>query len=427
MAFNFLNAQSVDSSREGFLFKTGVKYAYFKAEENRPITFRILPAFSEHEGPVTNKLDYVPAVTIVGGRPVINDWIFAILTSKSYLKGSTPVVSRRTLVERNSDGTIVRQEDPLTQVIDYCSHNQKEWGYIVTDQGKWGDPNRIPAKLPPIKPQYVMNVITFDDEKPGVKLAVISSVMAINDLCRTKEGNEGAALKQTPFDVSAEEIERNPSSMFQYGDITDPNGAPIFKYAKGLSDDGGKKVYRINVGISIEPATGRQRVERIPVTPDDMAARQDLAHPETYVNIPTCEEQVKQLVRIMTGRNADGYHELEMLRVAIHDYASLIPEIPAAPGAVNSVRGASFEPSVQPAKVQPAVQAKPVAAPIVQMQQAQPVTARPTFVPTLPKQAQPVAVEQPQAKPVSGQSGIAGVAGEAKFNSDDWYSQAIGG
>jgi hypothetical protein len=129
----------------------------------------------------------------------------------------------------------------------------------------------------------------------------------------------------------------------------------------------------------------------------------------------------------MTGRNADGYHELEMLRVAIHDYASLIPELPAAPGAVNSVRGASFEPTVQPAKAQPVVQAKPAAAPIVQMQQAQPVTARPTFVPTLPKQAQPVAVEQPQAKPVSGQSGIAGVAGEAKFNSDDWYSQAIGG
>jgi hypothetical protein len=37
----------------------------------------------------------------------------------------------------------------------------------------------------------------------------------MGDLCRTKQGDEGYALRQVPYEVSEEEIARNPSAMFQ--------------------------------------------------------------------------------------------------------------------------------------------------------------------------------------------------------------------
>lgn len=427
MSFNFSSAQSQESSSQGYTFKNGVKYSYFKADENRPLSFRILPAFSDHTGPIQNPMDYVPAVTFVSGRPVISDWIFAMKVSRSFQKGAKTIVSRKTLVEYNVDGTPVEQEDPLTKVIDYCSHNEKEWGYVVADQGKWGDPNRIPAKLPKISAQYLMNVVTLDDDKPGVKLAVIGSVMAISDLCRTKQGSEGIALKQKPYEVSEEEIANDPSAVFQYGDITDPNGAPIFKYGKALSDDGGKKVYRITVGIETDPATGRQRTEKMPVTAEDMASRVDLAHPDTYINIPTPEEQVRQIMQVCSGRNAAGYHEYDMLRVCLSDYASLIPDVPSAPGAVNQVRGFTPAPAQQP------VQQKQAFAPTVQPQAFKPTVqpvahtnppqafkpTTPAFVPTAPKAA-------PAPQPAQPKQEIANVPGEVEFDPVKWAKEANG-
>lgn len=446
MSFNFNSAQSQESSGQSYTFKNGVKYSYFKADEKRPLSFRILPAFPDHEGPVQNPMDYVPAVTFISGRPNINDWIFAMKVSRSFQKGAKTIVSRKTLIERNVDGTFVEQEDPLTRVIDYCMHNEQQWGYIVNDVGKWGDPNRIPAKLPKISAQYLMNVVTLDDDKPGAKLAVIGSVMAISDLCRTKQGNEGIALRQKPYEVSEEELARDPSALFQYGDITDPNGAPIFKYGKALSDDGGKKVYRITVGIETDPATGRQRTEKMPVTPEDMSARVDLAHPETYINIPTPEEQVKQIMQVCGGRSKDGYHEWDMLRVCLSDYASLIPDVPSAPGAVNQVRGftpaptpqpaqqkQAFAPVAQPQAFKPSVQPqafKP-AAPVAHTNPPQafkPAPAsRPAFVPTAPKAAPPPDHDQlPMGAPVAqpAQKPIQNVAGEAEFDPDKWAQQA---
>lgn len=426
MAFNFNSAQSQESSNQGFTFKNGVRYSYFKADENRPLSFRILPSFPDHEGPVQDPMAYVTAVSFVSGKPVISDWIFAMRVSRSFLKGARTIVSRKTMIEHNVDGTLVEQEDPLTKVIDYCSHNEQQWGYIVTDQGKWGDPNRIPAKLPKITAQYLMNVVTLDDDKPGPKLAVISSVMAISDLVRTKQGNEGIALRQVPYEVSEQEIANNPSAMFQYGDVTDPNGAPIFKYGKALSDDGGKKVYRITVGIETDPATGRQRTERMPVTPEDMSARVDLAHPETYINIPTVEEQVKQIMQTCDGRNKDGFHEWDMLRVCLSDYASLIPEVPSAPGSVNQVRGFTPQPAqpaqqkqafapAQPQAFRPAAQPVAHTNPPQAFKPAQ--TTRPAFVPTAP---------QPAPAPAQPAQPIQNVPGEADtdFDPDKWAAEA---
>lgn len=450
MAFYIEQPKSYDDgNNQSRLFKDGVKFSYFKADERRPITFRILPAFEEHDNGVDVSAlgngagNYVPAVTMAGGQPIVADWLFNIRMSRPFIKGSFPVVSRTTLVERNADGSLVHQEDPLSQVYEFCRANKDDWGYVVFDQGEWGKPDGRPAKLPKISSNYVMNVVTYDDERPGAKLAVISSFPAIMDLAGGNPGQEGFALRQTTREISAEELARNPSAMFELGDITDPNDAPVFKFLKKAEN--GKTSYRIMKAMEIDPQTGRQRVQKSPVSPEDLYGRVDLAHPETYVNIPTPEEQVKQLVRILCGRNGQGLHEADMLRAACPDYASLVPQVPTVRGSLPTVQG--FTPPAG-ANVQapiPAPTQAPVPTPAQPVQAMQPAfspavkqtfapahparpapTAAPAFVP-----ARPAPVPAPVPAPTSAQppapvpaAAPQGVPGEASgFDESDWLAQ----
>ena len=466
MAFNFDNATGSEQVQNR-MFKNGVKFTYLRADDKRPLTFRILPAFPEHENGVAlsdedKATSYVPAVTLVGGRPVIADWIFALKVSKSFQKGSYPIISRRTIVEFNSDGTVVEQEDPLSQLHAFIRANDAEWGYVAKDVGQWGAKDRQVAKLPYCKPEYAMNILTLDDEKPGVKVGLISSGMAIACLISQREGHEGLAIRQRDEDIPQERIDANPSIVFQYGDVTDPNSAPVFKYAKSLSDDGGKKVYTITLSAVLDPATGRKRVERMGLTTDHMAGRVDLAHPETYVNIPTPEEQVAQIVERCCGRSPTGVHEYGLLRAALPDYASLIPEPPMAPGAVNQVQGFTpqaqaqpEEPVVQQATMDPEAQVvkttttapahqsvhtthtfKPASTVTAQRQpaaQTQPQQAAPVFRPAssvanVVRKAAAAAPAEPEPSVAidSGEGPVEGVPGE-EFSEDDWMAKYSGG
>lgn len=436
MAFNFNNAQSSEMSQSTKLFKDGVNYSYLKADERRPLSFRILPAFEEHTELINcaeNAQNYVPAVSLINGTPTVSDWIFAIKVSRAFIKGSSPIVSRKTLVEFDQDGRLVDQDDPLTKVQNYCKQYSKSWGYLIQDVGEWGSKDRQLARLPLIKQEYLMNILTLDDEKPGVKIGVIASAMAIANLVSNRAGFEGIAVRQTTREISQAEFESNPACVFLYGDITDPNNAPIFKYSKGLSEDGSKKVYKITVSTRVDTNTGRQKVERIPLTLDQMAQRVDLAHPETYINIPTCEEQVRQIVERCNQFNAEGVHEYDMLRAALPEYASLIPDTPNATGATGATNVVmttaqdflAEEPTqaVQPTqtKVAQATQA------VQQVQQVQPtqtkvVKAAPEFVPrATPKFVPKAASSQPiaQANPEG-----AGIPGEVNFSEDDWIHKS---
>lgn len=473
MAFNFGDAQG-DASAKPFLFKPGISYGDIKGDEKRPMSFRILPAFPEHEGSLqeSDALAYVPAVSLVGGAPVVADWAFAMLISRCYVKGGRSILSRKMVGDDN---------DPLTRVVDFCS-KAAGWKYVVTETGKWGEPNRIPAKIAVPKKEFLMNVLTLDDEKPGVKVGIIKSIMMMYDLCSTKQGKEGYALQQR--EVSDEEYRANPNSVWAYGDITDPNGAPVFKALKGLSNDN-RMVNMVKPSLSIDPASGRQRLDRMALTAEQMAARVDLAHPETYLNIPTAEEQVEQIVGNLGGRNAEGIHEYDMLRNVLPDYAELIPAVPPAPGAVNQVQGVSFEkrvvqagferdysrpprtfgdglPDVDETKpvyeervgaaLDPAAQAvgQSATAPVRRFQpQVQASAAPKTFTPTAPKAVQtfappatpaapaaptapttpafvPKAASVPPTAPVqTSPAAVAGVPGE-EFNDQDWVSKYTG-
>lgn len=432
MAFHFDDAQGTENPARG-LFKSGVKFSYMKADERRPITFRLLPAFPEHDGELTQEdraSAYVPAVTMVGGRPSVADWAYPLIVSRSFLKGSFPVVSRTTVCEYNDDGTPVAQEDPLTQLHAYIRANDAEWGYIAHDIGEWGSKSREVAKLPFCRKEYVMNVLTFDDEKPGVKLAVVSSGMAMADLASTRSGREGLALQQNTMELTQEQVDADPSCIFLYGDITDPNSAPVLKYFRGLSDDGGKKVYKIQVAMEVDPNTGRQRVQRVGLDYDMMSQRVDLAHPETYVNIPTVEEQLQQIVNALCGRNKNGVHEYDLLHAALPDYASMIPSAPPAPGAQAHVQGwapAQEQPRPQPQpQPQPNPQAQPRFSPKAQLKPAQEggqeqAKSRPGFVPS----PQPITPPtRPARQPKQG--GVEGIPGEAKFDKSAWEQMAKG-
>lgn len=439
MAFNFGDAQG-DAGAKSFLFKNNIVYGDIRGDEKRPLSFRILPAFPEHEGSLqeSDALAYVPAVSLVGGAPVVADWAFAMLISRCYVKGGRSILSRKMVGDDN---------DPLTRVVDFCS-KAAGWKYVVTETGKWGEPNRIPAKIAVPKKEFLMNVLTLDDEKPGVKVGIIKSIMMMYDLCSTKQGKEGYALQQR--EVSDEEYRANPNSVWAYGDITDPNGAPVFKALKGLSNDN-RMVNMIKPSLSIDPASGRQRLDRMALTAEQMAARVDLAHPETYLNIPTAEEQVEQIVGNLGGRNAEGIHEYDMLRNVLPDYAELIPAVPPAPGAVNQVQG--FTPPAQPAAPVAQVQAQTAPAaprftPATPAAPAAPAAPK-TFTPTAPKAVQtftppatpaapaaptaptapafvPKAASVPPAAPVqTSPAAVAGVPGE-EFNDQDWVSKYTG-
>ena len=475
MAFDFSNAQG-DTGVKSYLFKKGVNVTYLKGDEKRPLTFRILPAFPEHDGELTpeeKETSYVPAVSLIEGQPVIADWVFAIYVSRCYVKGMAPVLSRKTIVERNQDGSLVQQEDPLSQVVNFCQHN-KEWDYVINDIGKYGDPNRKMAKLPVPKREFLMNVLSFDDEKPGVKVGVVSSAMPMYDLISTKQGSEGYALRQTPRELTDEEILQNPSCVFAYGDITDPNSAPLFRMTKGLTNDN-RKVNMIKLAMAIDPTTGRQRLEKVGLDISQMAQRQDLAHPEMYLNIPTPEEQVEQIVQHLGGRNPEtGIHEYDMLRMALPGYASLIPDVPPAPGAAPVVQGVSFQDAApaqttaaQPQVVhQPRTFAPAQTAPVVSgatatwvggpsadaassgapqanaaqaqafRSQAQPQAFRPQAQPQPQSQPRPQATKAPVVAKVAKAAAAAapatpaepaaqGIPGEAEFDADDWASRYL--
>ena len=55
MAFDTENAQAVGTPKST-LFKDKVRYDYFKVDDQHPKTFRILPAFPEHDGEITNQI-----------------------------------------------------------------------------------------------------------------------------------------------------------------------------------------------------------------------------------------------------------------------------------------------------------------------------------------------------------------------------------
>ena len=445
MSFNFGDAQG-DTSVKPFIFQKNVNYGDIKGDEKRPMSFRILPAYPEHEGALTpeDAMAYVPAVSLVGGAPVVADWAYAMLISRCYVKGGRSILSRKMVGDDN---------DPLTRVVDFCSRNAN-WKYVVTESGKWGDPNRVPAKVSVPKREFLMNVLTLDDEKPGVKVGILKSIMCMYDLCSMKQGREGYALQQR--EVSDEEYRANPNSIWVYGDITDPNGAPIFKILRGMSNDN-RMVTMVKPSLSIDPASGRQRLDRMALTPEQMAARVDLAHPETYLNIPTAEEQVEQILGNLGGRNAEGIHEYDMLRNVLPEYAELIPAVPPAPGAVNQVQG--FTPPAQPAipAAQVQAQAAPAAprftpatpvSPAAPTAPATPKTVQ-TFTPTAPKTFTPPAPTAPApaapaapstpafvpkaAVPVEASAvqtqqspaAVAGVPGES-FDDQDWVSRYSG-
>lgn len=398
MAFDFGDAMGSEQRSSGpFMFKDK-NHMNLKVNDRQVLNFVILPAFPEHDGELTpddKATSYARAVELNEDNiPIFSDWVAAIPTSHSFRPGYYPVVSRYAIREYDDTGHRVHQEDPISKVIAYCNQFKDEWGYLTLEV--FNAPKEQRPKLPPIRNEYMMNVLMLNGDKPGPTLLVTTSMSAILDLVRKpKDGannSRGIAWRQAQTRPTDEQIAADPSCVFELGDITDPNSAVVFKCYKSDGTDGAKKnAYRIQPSY-VTDAQGWNSVERMPLTTDILSARFDLGHPDTFINIPTPEEQVKQIVGMLDGRNEEGVHELDMLRAAIPDYAELIPDVPPAPGAVNQVQGYSVNDSGQAqAKPQVQTQAQPAAKPQQQrfapagaVKQAQPATqtqAQPRFAP----------------------------------------------
>lgn len=348
-----------------YLYKKGVKVKYMRGKD--PISFRVLPALPPHtkvpidgafeDGRQLVELRYkatrgYECLGLEDGQKMPNDiWVpfvdeDGILTEwarrieiASHVghgewKSRINILSLRSLVELDAEGEVIEQDDPYWTLQQYVANQgSATWGYLQKTQGEFDDPNKISPALPFLSEVYVMNIVTVDNPNE-VQLADLSSKTAITSFMDDKKGLVMMLNKH----ATDEQIEENYLAAYDNGDVTDPETGKVLILEKG--DDKGK-----NSGYSISLATTFDRVKKktsyqtMRISPELLEKRYDLSDIHSFMNVPTPEQQVQQLVSALNGRTPDGmFHEYSLLREALPKYASLIPDPPMAPGS-GSVRG----------------------------------------------------------------------------------------
>jgi len=85
---------------------------------------------------------------------------------------------------------------------------------------------------------------------------------------------------------------------------------------------------------------GANRVITRPLDPHVLAQRYNMAAPATFIDVPTEQQLVDELVGLLNMRSPKGYHEYALLREAFPQFR--VPEPPSAPAAMPTIPGASF-------------------------------------------------------------------------------------
>lgn len=321
MSFN-TQAQNASGAGGGsYIFKKEVKIRYMKGAQQ--ILFRSLPAFNPSDpNPATS---WLPCLDPDGN---LTDW-GAILKVVKFVghgagQGRKDLLSLKTL-ERPGAPVFC----PLDAVYNAIVQDSATWGYLITDVGERDDRNRVRAAFGRSNTELVVNVVDANQPQNGTQLGVFTWGAA-NKLINRKDG---IVYQPNVNDVDASGA--NYMAAYAYGDITDPNNAPLFLLEKG-TDKGDFSAYGIRIAIGQD-----RRVMRLPVDQSQMAARKDLTKFETFVNVPTAEQLVESLVTLLNGRSALGYHEHALLKMSLPQFR--IPEPPAAPAAMPTVQGYALD------------------------------------------------------------------------------------
>lgn len=330
MGFNsmFASLSGEGENSDRIMTKNGARIKWMTGKQ--PIVFTILPALDPTNP--DKRTSYLPSIIPTEGGDSLSEWgNYAWVTrgighGESYKDLASVVMLK---MNRNDDTVC-----PLSMVYATIKANP-EWQYL-TDDGKFGDPNRKRAVLPLPRLMMFANVYVKGEEEKGAQIGIFS-----NALAKKIMGKDGLVWQRDPR-ATDEQIAQNYLSAYANGDITDPNNAPAFCVEKG-HDKGEMSAYEFRYALDAQ-----RRIIHIPASQDVMATRYDITNKEEYLNILTPDQTVQLLIRELNGRNpSTGFHEYALLREALGSMFQ-IPEPPAAPAATHTIQGADIQPA-QPA------------------------------------------------------------------------------
>jgi len=315
---------SAPSSNRRFTYKEGTRVLYMRENKKKgtnKITFKLLPAFDP--GNPDPSTSWSPSITPDGKISA-----FAGIMYSAKFAGRGDFTQRRELVSRMTED--LHAKCPLCILLQFISQNKEDWGYLTTDTGKYGTADFVRAALPPIAPAMLANVIDMYDQSRGVCVGEFSK-SALNSLVNKSTG----LMFQRNDNIPPELLQKNYMYQYAKGDLTDPNNGLVLVCQRG-TDRKGFSGYELTVAEDPQGNPWRAQLTR-----DQMAQRYDMRNVSSFVNVPTEQELVDELVDMLQKRSPKGYHEWALLKMAFNDHGWNVPDPPSAPAATSNISLAS--------------------------------------------------------------------------------------
>ena len=309
------------------MYKRGVNVRYMNGKE--PVRFRLLPAFDRDD---PNPESSVAPWVSFEGKP--NDWLTLFVAIK-FLGAKQSGREWGSMVSRESIG-----EPCVYRKLWNFADKDPDWKYL-TASGKGGS-----AILPLPRKVILMNILDIDQPDRGAQLGEFSQKCAMS----MYDPKEGFMWSRNPrFAEEANEL--NYMDQYTYSDLSDPQYGLVLRCERRPNS----QFQAAYITTDVDDAN---RPYRWPVGEDVLAGRQDLTQLESFLNIPTEEETVETLTRVLTQRSPKGYPETALLQELFGDMYK-IPQAASAPGAVSTVQGFTA-PDKKPDLTPPTRQAPPI-------------------------------------------------------------------
>ena len=182
MGFNtmFSSLAGEGENSDKIFTKNGVKTKFMSGKQ--PITFTILPALDPTNP--DKRVSYLPSI-LPGEEPSLSDWGNGALVYRRLGRGDWK--ERYDIVSLASVG----EECPIATLRRVAKADQT-WSYLL-DDGKFGDPNRVPAVLPPARQFLFCNVFLPNEAERVAHVGIFSKSVA-NKLV----GDNGLVFQPSP-------------------------------------------------------------------------------------------------------------------------------------------------------------------------------------------------------------------------------------
>lgn len=368
------------SESKKFIFQDGVRFKRMGGKN--PIVFRLLPSFNPQDpNPCTSWLPFAMPATQPGATGDLTEWgrCVDVYRYVGHGKNRKDFLSLKGL----SDGP-----DPLDCLLQ-AANSMPEWGYLTKDAGE--GPNQIRKAIGRAASHLLCNIWDINQASRDVNIGVFTT-SAVKALVDDKKG-----LVYQRNNVADEQIiAQNYLMQYANGDITDPNSGPAIMVIKG-TDKGEKSDFLVYLYTDASNRLVRKGLDQ-----NQMQQRYNMSNPASFLEIPTEEDTINQLVTLFNQRSPAGYHEYALLKMAFPTYQ--IPDAPSAPAA-SSMVGGGFGANPAAQRQAPVGQGVP-ASTWNQPGQQLPGIPAPQQVPQGIPQYTPQTQAQPQAQQFAPQAGI---------------------